>query len=175
MKLQPRRCPSPGFSAFQLVWFEPTRLWAGSGLLSAKSRIVLPGHLDPYGGLVRTDAPTTQMSSVRMAIVLGLSRGWKFMLFDVATAFLSGREVDRDLYVKPPRDLKCAGTSTLWRILKSVGLRLERSLKAVVQSGEELASAAPVRGACLCPSYLREDADDADPEGGGGDFVPPCG
>ena len=92
---------------------------AGSKELSAKSRIVLPGHLDPDGGLVRTDAPTTQMSAVRMAIVLGLSKGWKFLLFDVATAFLSGREVDRDLYVKPPPDLRCAGAATLWRILKS--------------------------------------------------------
>ena len=49
----------------------------------------------------------------------GFVQGWKFLLFDVATAFLSGREVDRDLYVKPPAGPEVCWASTLWRILKS--------------------------------------------------------
>eukprot|EP00439_Symbiodinium_sp_Y106_P070485 s391_g12.t1 len=92
---------------------------AGTKDLLAKSRIVLPGHLDPDVGSLRTDAPTTQMAAVRMATSIGLSRGWKFLLFDVSTAFLSGKEVNRDLFVRPPNDLKCAGAGVLWRILKS--------------------------------------------------------
>ena len=91
----------------------------GQAGLMAKSRIVLPGHLDPDMGNVRTDAPTTQMSAVRLAITLGMKFGWGFLLFDVSTAFLSGKTVDRDLYVKPPRDLKCVDPAVLWKILKS--------------------------------------------------------
>ncbi|CAE7928562.1 RE1, partial [Symbiodinium sp. KB8] len=92
---------------------------AGQPGLMAKSRIVLPGHLDPDIGSVRTDAPTTQMSAVRLAITLGMKFGWSFWLFDVSTAFLSGKAVDRDLYVQPPKDLKCVNPAVLWKILKS--------------------------------------------------------
>ena len=91
----------------------------GQAGLMAKSRIVLPGHLDPDMVNVRTDAPTTQMSAVRLASTLGMKFGWGFLLFDVSTAFLSGKTVDRDLYVKPPRDLKCVDPAVLWKILKS--------------------------------------------------------
>ena len=91
----------------------------GAKELIAKSRIVLPGHLDPDCGSLRTDAPTTQMTAVRMAMTIGLMKKWAFWLFDVSTAFLSGKEVKRDLYCRPPGDLKCASAAVLWRILKS--------------------------------------------------------
>ena len=92
----------------------------GDARLSAKSRIVLPGHLDPDSGagLVRTDSPTTTMTAVRMAMAIALTRGWKCLLFDVSTAFLSGKPVNRNLYCRPPNDLK-VGPAALWRILKS--------------------------------------------------------
>ena len=63
------------------------KVLAGCKELNAKSRIILPENLDLDGGLVRTDAPTTQMSADRMAIVLELSKGWKFLLFYVTPPF----------------------------------------------------------------------------------------
>ena len=95
------------------------KMMAGKKGLKAKSRIVLPGHLDPDLGSVRTDAPTTQLTSVRLAMILSLSRTWECWLFDVSTAFLSGKNVSRDLYVRPPRDLKGVSAGELWKILKS--------------------------------------------------------
>ena len=94
---------------------------AGSKELVAKSRIVLPGHVDPdvLGGELRTDSPTTTMTAVRMAMSVALQRRWRCMLFDVSTAFLSGKSVARDLYCRPPRDLHGVGAFGLWRILKS--------------------------------------------------------
>ena len=87
----------------------------GAKELIAKSRIVLPGHLDPDCGSLRADAPTTQMTAVRMAMMIGLMKKWAFWLFDVSTAFLSGKEVKRDLYCRPPGDLKCAPAAVLWQ------------------------------------------------------------
>ncbi|OLQ12139.1 Transposon Ty1-DR1 Gag-Pol polyprotein [Symbiodinium microadriaticum] len=94
---------------------------AGSKDLVAKSRIVLPGHVDPdvLGGELRTDSPTTTMTAVRMAMSVALQRRWRCLLFDVSTAFLSGKSVARDLYCRPPRDLHGVGAFGLWRILKS--------------------------------------------------------
>ncbi|CAE7249975.1 TY1B-ER1, partial [Symbiodinium sp. KB8] len=68
---------------------------AGSKDLVAKSRIVLPGHVDPdvLGGELRTDSPTTTMTAVRMAMSVALQRRWRCLLFDVSTAFLSGKSV----------------------------------------------------------------------------------
>ena len=95
------------------------KMMAGQKGLKAKSRIVLPGDLDPDLGSVRTDAPTTQLTSVRLAMILSLSKAWECWLFDVSTAFLSGKNVSRDLYVRPPRDLKGLSAGELWKILKS--------------------------------------------------------
>ena len=91
----------------------------GTGLLQATSRIVLPGHMDPDVSEVRTDSPTTQATAVRMAVALCVSPQWLCYLFDISTAFLSGKEVGSELYVRPPRDLKGTTFEELWLILRS--------------------------------------------------------
>ena len=121
----------------------------GSDLLQAKSRIVLPGHTDPDLGMVRTDSPTTQESAVRLALCLAASRNWLVFLFDVSTAFLSGKAVGRELYVRPPRDLAGVNAGELWRILRSAyglaeapRLWYERAKECLTECGfEELAFA----------------------------------
>ncbi|CAE7814472.1 unnamed protein product [Symbiodinium microadriaticum] len=65
----------------------------GDSKLNAKSRLVIPGHVDPDLGALRT--------------------AW---LFDVSTAFLSGKHVGRDLFVRPPGDLQ---PGELWQLLRS--------------------------------------------------------
>ena len=122
---------------------------AGSKQFLPKSRIVLPGHLDPDVGEIRTDSPTTQATAVRMAMVLCVSKRWSCYLFDVSTAFLSGKSVGRELYVRPPRDLKCVGPHELWLILRSAyglaeapRLWYERAKELLKESGfEELSFA----------------------------------
>ena len=116
---QAKRIPRSRVFAIPARLVRTNKVQAGEKGLTAKSRIVLPGHLDPDMGTIRTDAPTTQMSAVRLAVAIGLMHGWDFLLFDVSTAFLSGKAVDRDLYVRPPRDLKCVNAAVLWKILKS--------------------------------------------------------
>ena len=70
----------------------------------AKSRLVIPGHTDPNLGFFRTDSPTTSLTSVRLAKAIGQFRNWTVWSFDVTTAFLSGLETQRELYVKAPAD-----------------------------------------------------------------------
>ena len=72
--------------------------------LLAKSRLVILGHRDPHLGLFRTDAPTTSLVSVRMAKAISQFRSWICWSFDVTTAFLSGLETDRQIYVKAPAE-----------------------------------------------------------------------
>ena len=44
------------------------------------------------------------MTSVRLAKAVGQFRNWTVWSFDVTTAFLSGLETQRELYVKAPVD-----------------------------------------------------------------------
>ena len=122
----------------------------GSDLLQAKSRIVLPGHTDPDLGSVRTDSPTTQESAVRLTLCLAASRSWCVFLFDVSTAFLSGKAVGRELYVRPPRDLAGIHAGELWRILRSAyglaeapRLWYERAKECLSECGFEEVAFAP--------------------------------
>ena len=75
---------------------------AMQGVLTPKSRIVIPGHLDPHLGSFRSDAPTVPWVVVQMAKSLGVIKSWLFLIFDVTTVFLSGKEVDRELVIKAP-------------------------------------------------------------------------
>jgi hypothetical protein len=70
--------------------------------LEPKSRIVIPGHKDPELGQFRTDSPTTSTLAVQVAASIAASYGWLGETFDVSTAFLSGKETNRAVYVRAP-------------------------------------------------------------------------
>ena len=72
--------------------------------LIAKSQLIIPGHMDPQLGLYRTDAPTTSGLAVMVVASLAAGRGWCLRFFDVSTAFLSGKEIGRTVYVRGPVD-----------------------------------------------------------------------
>ena len=74
------------------------------GHLIAKSRIVAPGHEDPGLGEFRTDAPTTDPLAVNLTKTVAVSLQWEVWIFDVETAFLSGKETDREIYVRAPKE-----------------------------------------------------------------------
>jgi hypothetical protein len=67
--------------------------------LIAKSRLIIPGHMDPQLGLYRTDAPTTSGLAVLVVATLAAGRGWYLRFFDV-----SGKEMGRTVYVRGPVD-----------------------------------------------------------------------
>jgi len=93
--------------------------------LEAKSRVVLPGHLDPQLGAFRTDSPTTSWMAVVLVTLVGLCHDMEAEIFDVASAFLSGMELDREVYCRAPADglpavsgMKAIKPFQLLRILK---------------------------------------------------------
>ena len=70
--------------------------------LVAKSRLIIPGHLDPEIGTYRTDSPTAATMTTRLVKILAASRGYQIYIFDVSTAFLSGKATEREIYVRAP-------------------------------------------------------------------------
>ena len=69
----------------------------------AKSRLTLAGHTDPAIGAHQTDAPTTSHLALLTNAVVAVSMDWSGYIFDVATAFLTGEKLQRELYTRAPK------------------------------------------------------------------------
>ena len=71
---------------------------------------------------VPKDSPTMHKSSLRMVLALAAARNWTIETSDIRSAFLQGNKLDRDVYVKPPKE---AGLKDkLWKLIKCLyGLR----------------------------------------------------
>ncbi|CAJ1408326.1 unnamed protein product [Effrenium voratum] len=94
--------------------------------LIAKSRLVVPGHLDPQLGDYRTDSPTVASVAARMTKIICAMKKWSGWFFDVSTAFLSGKNATRQILVKAPPEglpavdgMKAVRPHELMRIVKS--------------------------------------------------------
>ena len=72
--------------------------------LIAKSRLVVPGHRDPGLGHFRSDSPTATLQAVRISKASAVHNGWKGYSVDVTTAFLSGENLQRNVYVRAPEE-----------------------------------------------------------------------
>ena len=88
--------------------------------LQARSRIVVPGHLDQDLGEFRSDAPTAPQMGLFMVLTMSATFRWKLSAFDVEAAFLNGVPLERTLYVRPPLDLHGQNPRELWRLKKAV-------------------------------------------------------
>eukprot|EP00971_Amphidinium_carterae_P159289 3157789-Amphidinium_carterae.1 len=71
--------------------------------LKAKSRMVLPGHRDPALGEAQIDSPTVPTIMLHMTLTWAASKRYSVRSFDVQTAFLSGRPIEREVYFRTPK------------------------------------------------------------------------
>ena len=129
--------------------------------LIAKSRIVLPGDVDPDGdvpveeGGFRTDAPTCPQVAFHLLCSQAVLKKRKIGSFDCKTAFLTGKGHDRDIYCRPPREgLPGVEPGSLLKIVKGAyGLREAprlwylRAREILLEAGFEEMQAAK---ACFC-------------------------
>ena len=63
-----------------------------------------------------TDSPTVQKHSMRLLLAIAATEGWDICTTDISSAFLQGSEMDRDVYVKPPKEANQA--DKLWLLNK---------------------------------------------------------
>lgn len=82
-----------------------------------KARLVAKGFQENHEDL-QTDSPTANKETVRIVLAVIPSLGWDPNLLDVCAAFLQGKDLDREIYLKPPKEGKCTGK--LWRLNKCV-------------------------------------------------------
>ena len=65
----------------------------------------------------RSDSPTVDRLSTKMLYALAGNEGWNLEAIDVTSAFLQGADLDREVYVRPPKEVKLEGF--LWKMKKA--------------------------------------------------------
>ena len=87
-----------------------------SGIV-CKACIVAKGFEEEPSNELRKDSPTCCKVSFQLVVGIIASNMWTIHSVDVKSAFLHGKEINRDVYVKPPQK---AETDKLWKLKTTV-------------------------------------------------------
>ena len=64
---------------------------------------------------VASDSPTVDKCNVRIVLTICQSKGWVLETSDVKSAFLQGHELDREVYIQPPKEANVP-RGQLWKL-----------------------------------------------------------
>lgn len=67
-----------------------------------KARLVARGFQETCS--IQADAPTVSKSVLRMCLAIASSQSWTLKTTDIKSAFLQGKPLDRDVFLKPPKE-----------------------------------------------------------------------
>ena len=87
-----------------------------------KARLVVRGYEENLfkhnEDNLMTDSPTSEKRSQRVLLNVAASEQWVLQTLDIKSAFLKSSEIDRVLFIKPPREIK--NKSKVWLLKKPV-------------------------------------------------------
>ena len=66
----------------------------------------------------RTDSPTCSKYTLRTVMMTASVNSWKINSIDIASAFLQGNPINRDLYLRPPEDV--CPVNKVWRLKRCI-------------------------------------------------------
>ena len=82
-----------------------------------KARLVARGFED-QGKKGSVDSPTCSKESLALLLSLLALKKWQCQAIDIKTAFLQGNRLERDVYLKPPKEYE--NGNNLWKLKKAV-------------------------------------------------------
>ena len=83
-----------------------------------KARLVALGNLDRKINLRATDSPTVSRESLRMILATIANMEWQLKSTDVSSAFLQGCDLNRTVFMRPPKEFSIPGKT--WLLKKPV-------------------------------------------------------
>ena len=66
---------------------------------------------------IQVDAPTASKTALRIVLALATNYNWSISTVDVKASCLQGRPVNRDIYIKPSREVSLEGR--IWKLHKT--------------------------------------------------------
>ena len=106
--------PYAGHKLISVKWVISEKNVNGKPII--KARLVPRGYEEE--DTVQSDSPTCYKESVRILLAVIASKSWKLHSLDIKTAFLQGRVMDRDVYLRPPYEANCKGH--VWKLERCV-------------------------------------------------------
>ena len=102
-----------GQSTISLRWVVTEKI--KNSVPVVKARLVARGFEEEL--FQRTDSPTCSKDSLMLSLAMMASYGWQSHSIDIKCAFLQGNEIERDIYVRPPKEFD---DGYLWKLNKNV-------------------------------------------------------
>ena len=87
------------------------------GKWSTKARLVARGF-EEDSSLIRTDSPTCMRETLRIVLAYAVCRHWEINSIDIKAAFLQGKPIEREVYLRPPKEANSA--NKVWKLKKVV-------------------------------------------------------
>ena len=105
-----------GQYAIKTRWVHTDQENDGKGV-KLKSRLCMRGDLEENIDDIRADSPTVAKDSLKLALTLAANEGFEIFAVDIQSAFLQGKNLERDVFVVPPPEAKMDGK--LWLLQKA--------------------------------------------------------
>ena len=83
-----------------------------------KARLVARGFQEDPLQKTKTVSPTCRKESLRLLFTITASKKWTVKSIDISSAFLQGQQIERTVYLIPPREHK--KKNVLWKLKKCV-------------------------------------------------------
>ena len=64
----------------------------------------------------QSDSPTAAKESFKLLMAVAANNGLRLAFLDIRAAFLQSKSLDRDVFIKPPVDIRRQKTGTLWKL-----------------------------------------------------------
>ena len=87
------------------------------GNMITKPRLCARGYEDQGVDKMNTNSPTCSKETIRIALATLAANGWHCKSIDVKSAFLQGKLIEREIFIKPPKE---ANTDKVWKCKKAV-------------------------------------------------------
>ena len=82
-----------------------------------KARLTVRGDLEMTED-IQTDSPTVRKSNIKLVLTASARQHFDIKSQDVSSAFLQSKPIERDIFVRPPRERRIPGV--IWRLKKTV-------------------------------------------------------
>ena len=100
-----------GQSCISTRWVVTKKLVDGETI--TKARLCARGFEETQE--FRTDSPCCTTTGIRTALAVLTTNNWHLKAADAKTAFLQGKKIEREVYIRPPEE---AATNKVWKLQK---------------------------------------------------------
>ena len=88
-------------------------LWEKGEKKEVRARLVARGFEEEVD--VPVDSPTVSKCTVRMVLAIAVAKQWVVKAIDIKSAFLQGQALQRDVYLKPPKEAN-VDKDMIWKL-----------------------------------------------------------